>query len=74
MAQEKIRSKYPPIHGIGTLIKEGEMALVHINRREFLKTYAEQDQVRVLKLNHNRAIRRLGGNPKKDLNMKGIPL
>jgi hypothetical protein len=56
MAHEIPKSKYPPIKGIGTLIREGEIQLVRIDRTVFKKTAKEKAKVKAIRLNYKNGI------------------
>lgn len=59
---------------IGLMVREGLISFVRIDRSVFIKTATEKLKVRNIANSHNRAIRKLGYNPKKIFNPKGIAL
>lgn len=59
---------------IGLMIREGLISFVRIDRSVFAKTAAEKLKVRNIASAHNRAVRKLGYDPKKVFNPIGIPL
>jgi hypothetical protein len=67
--QKQTSGKYPPIKGIRTLVKEGEIAFVKINREIFEKTNAEHNALRKARKEHNGYIKICGCDPSKILNI-----
>lgn len=65
------KSKYGPINGIGTLVREGEIQLVRIDRTVFEKTERERVALRNIQSQHKRKLKRAGYNPQKQLNIPG---
>jgi len=57
---------------IGLMIREGSIALVHIDKTVFKKTDKEKIIVANKRKMHNAALRELGLNPKKILNHSPI--
>jgi hypothetical protein len=69
MSQNELKSKYPPIKGIGTLVREGLISFVRIDKEVFEKTEAERKAAKRVKLEHKRYITMCGCDPKKVLNI-----
>ena len=65
----QLKSKYPPIKGIGTLVREGLISFVRINREVFEKTPQERARLKTMRHNHNRYLRLCGCDPKKIINI-----
>lgn len=59
---------------IGLMVSEGLISFVRIDRSVFQKTATEKLKVRAITQAHNRAVKKLGCNPKKVFNPKGISL
>jgi len=58
-----------PIKGIGTLVREGLIRLVKIDREVFVKTDREKKEISKIKSNHKNMIKRAGLNPLRVLNV-----
>ena len=74
MAQENIKSKYPPIRGIGTLVREGAIQFVRIDKSVFHKTPEERIRLANAKASNKRAVIKAGLDPKKVLNAQPIKM
>jgi hypothetical protein len=62
------KGKYPPIKGISTLIKEGIIDFVNIDKTIFVKTDTEREALKKIRSEHNEVISAQGFNPKKLMN------
>ena len=74
MAQDKFKSSYPPIKGIGTLVREGEIEFVHIDRQVFVKSSDENKKLSAIRTNHKNALKKCGQDPRKVFNHGSIKL
>lgn len=74
MANNELKSKYPPIRGIGTLVREGLISFVRIDKEVFSKTEPEKRAAKRVKLEHRRYIKMCGCDPKKTFNLEPITL
>jgi hypothetical protein len=59
---------------IGTMIREGSISFVRIDKTVFVKNKAEKLKVKNIRNSHNRETRKMGYDPKKTLNPPGISL
>lgn len=63
------KPKVKPIHGIGTLVKEGLISFVRIDHSVFQKTEAEKKAIKKIKHKHVSYIKMCGCDPRKTLNL-----
>jgi hypothetical protein len=66
---KKEKPKYPPIKGIGTLVREGLISFVRIDTAVFVKTKEEKKRLKTMRNSHNGYIRLCGCDPKKTFNI-----
>jgi hypothetical protein len=59
---------------IGTMVREGLISFVRIDREVFIKTKAEKLKLQNVRNNHNREVRKLGYDPRKTFNPSGTSL
>lgn len=59
---------------IGLMIREGLISFVRIDRTVFKKTDEEKIKLQNVRNQHNRAVRKLGYNPRKTFNPPGLEL